>query len=120
MDTSTILSIGFFAALQVAMYLICLAKIREIAGQPLAPLVKLKLMENEENLFDGGLYVGIGGTATALVLQVLGVIEPNLLAAYSSNLFGITCVALVKIRHVRPFKRQLIMEGQAEIQPATR
>lgn len=121
MDTSTILSIGFFAALQVAMYLICLAKIREIAGQPLAPLVKLKLMENEENLFDGGLYVGIGGTATALVLQVLGVIEPNLLAAYSSNLFGITCVALVKIRHVRPFKRQLIMAGQAEIpQPATR
>ena len=61
-------------------------------------------MENEENLFDGGLYVGIGGTATALVLQVLGVIEPNLLAAYSSNLFGITCVALVKIRHVRPYK----------------
>ena len=36
-------------------------------------------------------------------------------AAYSSNLFGITCVALVKIRHVRPFKRQLILEGQAAI-----
>ncbi len=119
MDTSTIISIGFFAALQVAMYLICLAKIRDVAGQPLPPLVKLRLMENEENLFDGGLYVGIGGTATALVLQVLGVIEPNLLAAYSSNLFGITCVALVKIRHVRPFKRQLIMDGQAEVQPVT-
>ena len=28
------------------------------------------------------------GTAAALVLQVLGVIPPNLLAAYSSNLFG--------------------------------
>jgi hypothetical protein len=69
-------------------------------------------MENEENLFDGGLYVGIGGTATALVLQVLGVIEPNLLAAYSSNLFGITCVAIVKIRHVRPYKRQLILDSQ--------
>jgi hypothetical protein len=69
-------------------------------------------MENEENLFDAGLYVGIGGTATALVLQVLGIIEPNLLAAYSSNLFGITCVALVKIRSVRPYKRQLILEGQ--------
>jgi len=120
MDTSTIISIGFFAALQIAMYLICLAKIRDIAAQPLPPLVKLRLMENEENLFDGGLYVGIGGTATALVLQVLGVIEPNLLAAYSSNLFGITCVALVKIRHVRPFKRQLIMDGQADIQPTAR
>ncbi|HEY0945213.1 MAG TPA: hypothetical protein VGD81_08085 [Opitutaceae bacterium] len=113
MDTSTLLSIGVFAALQVGMYLLCLVKIGEIARQPVPPLVKLRLAENEENLFDGGLYIGIGGTATALVLQVLGVIEPNLLAAYSSNLFGITCVALVKIRHVRPFKRRLILESQA-------
>jgi hypothetical protein len=114
MSTSTLLSIGFFAALQVAMYFVCLVKIREIARQPLPPLVKLRLMENEENLFDVGLYIGIGGTATALVLQVLRVIEPDLLAAYASNLFGITCVALVKIRHVRPYKRELIIESQAE------
>ena len=114
MDSSTLISIGLFASLQVAMYFICLVKIREIAGQDLPPLVRLKLIENEENLFDGGLYLGIGGTATALVLQVLGVIEPNLLAAYSSNLFGITCVALVKIRHVRPFKRSLILETDSE------
>ena len=113
MDSSTLISIGFFAALQVAMYFTCLLKIREVARSSLPPLTKLRLMENEENLFDGGLYVGIGGTATALVLQVLGVIEPNLLAAYSSNLFGITCVALVKIRHVRPYKRTLILESQA-------
>jgi hypothetical protein len=114
MPTSTLISIGFFAALQVAMYFVCLLKIREVARQPLPPLVKLRLMENEENLFDGGLYLGIAGTATALVLQVLRVIEPDLLAAYASNLFGITCVALVKIRHVRPFKRELIIEAQAE------
>jgi hypothetical protein len=113
MDSSTLISIGFFACLQIAMYVICLRKIGEVARSGLPPLTKLRLMENEENLFDGGLYVGIGGTATALVLQVLGVIEPNLLAAYSSNLFGITCVALVKIRHVRPFKRSLILESQA-------
>ena len=113
MDASTLISIGVFAALQVAMYFTCLLKIREVARSELPALVKLRLMENEENLFDGGLYVGIGGTATALVLQVLGIIEPNLLAAYSSNLFGITCVALVKIRHVRPFKRQLILDSQA-------
>ena len=111
-DASTLLSIGFFAALQITMYFICLMKIRDVARQGVPALVKLRLMENEENLFDGGLYVGIGGTATALVLQVLGVIEPNLLAAYSSNLFGIVCVALVKIRHVRPYKRQLILESQ--------
>ncbi len=114
MDSSTLISIGFFACLQIAMYVICLRKIAEVARSPLPPLTKLRLMENEENLFDGGLYVGIGGTATALVLQVLGVIEPNLLAAYSSNLFGITCVALVKIRSVRPYKRQLILESQVQ------
>ena len=114
MDTSTLLSIGLFASLQVAMYLICLMKIREVARQPVPPLVKLRLMENEENLFDGGLYVGIAGTATALVLQVMHVIQPNLLAAYASNLFGIICVALVKIRHVRACKRELILEAQAE------
>ena len=113
MDNSTLLSIGFFAALQVGMYIVCLLKIREISRQPVSPLVKLRLMENEENLFDGGLYIGIGGTATALVLQVLGLIQSNLLAAYSSNLFGIVCVALIKIRHVRPYKRLLILEGQA-------
>lgn len=113
MDSSTLISIAVFAALQVAMYFTCLLKIREIARSPVPPLVKLRLMENEENLFDGGLYVGIAGTASALVLQVLGIIEPNLLAAYSSNLFGITCVALVKIRSVRPYKRQLILDSQA-------
>jgi hypothetical protein len=114
MDTSTLLSIAFFAALQIGMYLFCLAKIREISRQDMPALIKLRLMENEENLFDGGLYIGIAGTATALVLQVLGVIQPNLLAAYSSNLFGICCVALIKIRHVRPYKRTLILAGQAE------
>ncbi len=112
MDLSTILSIVVFAALQVAMYVTCLLKISEIDRQALPALTKLRLMENEENLFDGGLYIGIAGTATALVLQVLGVIEANLLAAYSSNLFGIICVALVKIRHVRPYKHKLILEGQ--------
>ncbi len=114
MHTSTLISIGCFAALQVAMYFICLVKIRDVARQPVSPLVRLRLMENEENLFDGGLYLGIAGTATALVLQVLRVIEPDLLAAYASNLFGITCVALVKIRHVRSYKRELIIEAQAE------
>jgi len=112
MDITTILSIVVFAAIQVGMYVICLLKISEIARQEVSSATKLKLMDNEENLFDGGLYIGIAGTATALVLQVLGLIEANLLAAYSSNLFGIVCVALVKIRHVRPYKRQLIVEIQ--------
>ena len=113
MDISTILTITIFAAIQLGVYVICLLKIAEVAKQPLPAPTKLKLMENEENLFDGGLYIGIAGTATALVLQVLHLIDANLLAAYSSNLFGIVCVALVKIRHVRPYKRQLILEIQS-------
>ena len=115
-DLSTIVTILFFAALQVMVYWICLLKMREIERQAVPSLLKLRLMENEENLFDTGLYVGIAGTATALVLQVLGIIAPNLLAAYSSNLFGITCVAMVKIRHVRPYKKKLILESQ-NVQP---
>jgi hypothetical protein len=112
MNASTLISIAVFALLQVMMYFICLQKINQISQEQLPPLLKLRLMENEENLFDSGLYVGMMGTAAALCLQVLGVIEPNLLAAYSSNLFGIVCVALVKIRHVRGFKRRLIMEHE--------
>ena len=119
MDTSTILSIIVFAAIQVGMYIICLLKISEISRQTLPAATRLRLLENEENLFDGGLYIGIAGTATALVLQVLHLIDANLLAAYSSNLFGIVCVALVKIRHVRPCKRQLILEIQ-QTQPMAR
>lgn len=118
MDLHSLLAIALFGALQIAMYMVCLAKIRSIDARPVSPLVKLRLMENEENLFDGGLYLGIGGTATALVLQVLGLVEPNLLAAYSSNLLGITCVALVKIRHVRPYKTTLILAAQDAITAA--
>ncbi|MFM8471191.1 MAG: hypothetical protein ACKODH_14730, partial [Limisphaerales bacterium] len=114
MDLSTILSIVLFAALQVAVYAICLMKIREIEMSTASPQLKMRLMENEENLFDSGLYVGIAGTATALVLQVLQVIEANLLAAYASNLFGIVTVAFVKIHHVRAAKRRLIVECQEE------
>ncbi|HVS50986.1 MAG TPA: hypothetical protein VHD62_01430 [Opitutaceae bacterium] len=114
MEASHLITIAVFAALQIAVYFVCLLKIRDIARQPLAPLVKLRLMENEENLFDLGLYVGIAGTAVAMVLIALGITKANLIAAFSSNLFGITCVALVKIRHVRPYKRQLILDGQIE------
>ncbi len=109
-DVATVVSITFFFMLQALVYLVCLLKLKEIESKPVPSLLKLRLAENEENLFDSGLYVGIAGTSAALVLQVLGIIEANLLAAYSSNLFGILCVAFVKIRHVRPFKQRLILE----------
>jgi len=114
MNVSTIVSIAVFAALQVGIYFICLRKLDQIQRESLPPLLKLRLVENEDNLFDSGLYIGMMGTAAALVLQVLGVIEHNLLAAYASNLFGLVCVALVKIRHVRGFKRRLILEVETQ------
>jgi len=115
MNTSTVVSIAVFALLQVGIYFVCLRKLAEIRSQALAPLLKLRLVENEDNLFDSGLYVGMMGTATALVLQVLGVIDHNLLAAYASNLFGLVCVALIKIRHVRGFKNALIIEAETAL-----
>lgn len=111
METSNVISIALFAALQVGVYLLCLAKIREIARRNVSPAVKLQLLKNDENLFDLGLYVGIGGTAAAMVLITLGLTNANLIAAFSSNLFGITCVALVKIVHVRTFQNQLTLEA---------
>lgn len=115
METATLLSIAFFFLLQALVFLICMLKVREIEKRDLDPLVKLKLMENEENLFDSGLYVGIAGTCISLVMQVIGIVEANLLAAYSSNLFGILCVAIVKIRLVRPYKTRLIMASEEQI-----
>lgn len=115
MEPATLLSIAFFFLLQALVFLICMLKVREIEKREIAPLVKLKLMENEENLFDSGLYVGIAGTCISLVMQVIGIVEGNLLAAYSSNLFGILCVAIVKIRLVRPYKTRLIMAGEEQI-----
>lgn len=115
MEPATLLSIAFFFLLQVLVFLICMLKVREIERRDLDSLVKLRLMENEENLFDSGLYVGIAGTCISLVMQVIGIVEANLLAAYSSNLFGILCVAIVKIRLVRPYKTKLIMASEQQI-----
>ena len=109
MEPTNVITLVIFLTIQIAVYRICVRRIRQIETGPGDPALKLKLLENEDNLFDSGLYVGIGGTAIALVLQVLGVIQPSLLAAYSSNLFGITCVAVIKIFHVRACKQRLLL-----------
>jgi len=115
MEPATLLSVSFFFMLQILVFMICLLKVRQVDRGDYDNLIKLKLMENEENLFDSGLYVGIAGTCISLVLQVLGLIEANLIAAYSSNLFGILGVAIVKIQLVRPFKSKLILASQEEL-----
>lgn len=114
MEPTTLVTLVVFGVLQMAVYVICVRKIGEICRLPEPASVRLRLLENEENLFDSGLYVGIGGTALALAMQVLQLVEANLLAAYSSNLMGIICVAAVKIGHVRQARRMLILEGRRE------
>lgn len=113
MDQLTILSLALFFLIQAVIYVLCLLKIAEIRRQPVASSVKLRLLENEENLFDAGLYVGLGGTVASLVILVFGIIKPSLMAAYSSTLFGILFVAVLKICHLRPYRRQLILETEA-------
>ncbi len=113
-DNVTLLILALFFVIQFVIYLICLIKLREVSRQKASADLKLKLLENEENLFDFGLYVGLGGTVSALVLVVLGIIEASLMAAYASTLFGILFVALIKIVHVRPFRRSLILAANRE------
>ena len=102
-----------FAAIQLIVYLTCKAKVNEIRHGTGAPLLKLRLLENEDNLFDMGLYMGIAGTALTLAIKMLAPqFGINLSVAYASNIFGILCVALVKIHHVRGARQQLIMEAE--------
>ena len=71
----TLLVLVLFFVLQLVIYSFCLIKLREVAKQQLSAEMKLKLLENEENLFDFGLYVGLGGTVLSLILVAVGVVE---------------------------------------------
>jgi hypothetical protein len=109
-DQHTLLAIVTFLVLQVIIYTLCLVKLAEIRKQPVPGEMKLKLLDNEDLLFDAGLYCGLFGTAASLMLLTLGAIKPSLVSAYSSTLFGILFVAVLKIGHVRPLKRRLLLE----------
>ena len=72
------------------------------------------MLENEENLFDLGLYIGLAGTVFSLILLTVGIVTASLMAAYASTLFGILFTALIKIMHVRRYKRTLLIAAAAE------
>ena len=74
--------------------------------------MKLRLLENEEHLFDAGLYLGFAGTIISLILVSLNFIQPSLMAAYSSTSFGIIFVSVFKIFHLRPARRKLLLEAE--------
>lgn len=107
----TLLILALFFILQLVIYSFCLIKIREIQAKELSSATKLKLLDNEEHLFDFGLYVGLGGTVLSLICLAMGIVESSLMAAYASTLFGILFTALLKVQHLRPFRGRLLLEA---------
>jgi hypothetical protein len=113
MDTNSLFTLALFFVLQALIYSACLAKLKEIQRQNVPARVRLKLLENEEHLFDGGLYLGFAGTIVCLILA-MGVIQQSLMAAYSSTSFGILFVFIFKVFNLRPVRRRLLMQAEAE------
>jgi len=118
MNQLSLLTLLLFFVLQALIYVACLVKLAEIRRQNVAPRIKLRLLENEDHLFDAGLYLGFVGTIISLILVSLGVIKPSLMAAYSSTSFGIIFVSIFKIFHLRPERRKLLMESESAIDEA--
>ncbi len=105
---------GVFLLVQIVIFMICLSRVSQIKNEELKSGLKLGLLDNEENLFDLGLYVGLGGTVLSLILLlVLDVKQDALIGAYTSTLFGILFVAALKIVVVRPYRNHLLVK-QAE------
>ena len=114
MNPIILLTLLVFFVLQALIYLACLLKLAEIRRQQVPPRMKLKLLENEDHLFDAGLYLGFVGTILSLIIASLHFVQFSLMAAYSSTSFGIIFVVIFKIFHLRPARRKLLLEAEAE------
>ena len=113
MNPQSLLTLLLFFVLQALIYTACLVKLAEIRRQGVPPRIKLRLLENEDHLFDAGLYLGFVGTIISLILVSMGVIKFSLMAAYSSTSFGIIFVCVFKIFNLRPARRKLLLEAEA-------
>ena len=113
MNQLSLISLIIFFFIQAAIYIWCLTKLAEIRRQPIAARMKLKLIENEDLLFDAGLYVGFVGSVLSLILMSIGVGKISMMA-YASTSFGIIFVSVLKIFHVRPMRRKLIFESETQ------
>lgn len=114
MNQTVLLTMLLFFVLQALLYVASLVKLAEINRQQVPARMKLKLLENEDHLFDAGLYLGFLGTIISLILVSLGVFkQPSLMAAYSSTSFGILFVVLFKVVHLRSARRKLLLEAEA-------
>ncbi|HXI68733.1 MAG TPA: hypothetical protein VNN22_00070 [Verrucomicrobiae bacterium] len=120
MNPIILLTLLVFFVLQFLIYISCLVKLAEIRRQNIPPGMKLKLLENEDHLFDAGLYLGFFGTIVSLIVASLGLVKFSLMAAYSSTSFGIIFVVIFKIFHLRPARRKLLLEAEAQNPPGER
>ena len=112
MNQLSLLTLLLFFVLQALIYTACLFRLAEVRRQNLPPRIKLKLLDNEDHLFDAGLYLGFVGTIISLILVSMGVIKPSLMAAYSSTSFGIIFCSIFKIFHLRPVRRKLLLQAE--------
>jgi len=115
MNQLSLLTMLLFFVLQALLYVASLVKLAEVRRQHVPARMKLKLLDNEDHLFDAGLYLGFLGTIISLILVSLGVFkQPSLMAAYSSTCFGILFVVMFKILNLRPARRQLLLKAESE------
>jgi hypothetical protein len=114
MNPTILLTLLVFFVLQLLIYISCLVKLAEIGRQRVPPRMKLRLLENEDHLFDAGLYLGFVGTIISLIVASMGLIKFSLMAAYSSTSFGIIFVVIFKIFHLRPARRKLLLAAEAQ------
>jgi hypothetical protein len=114
MNNMILLTLLLFFVLQGLIYVACLVKLAEIRRQSVPPRMKLKLLENEDHLFDAGLYLGFVGTIISLILVSMGIVKFSLMAAYSSTSFGVVFVCVFKIFHLRPARRRLLLESEGK------
>lgn len=112
MNQLSLLTLLLFLVLQSLLYVASLVKLAEVRRQNAPARIKLRLLDNEDHLFDAGLYLGFAGTIISLILVSLGVIKPSLMAAYSSTSFGVIFVSIFKIFNLRPLRRQLLLESE--------
>jgi len=112
MNATALIPLVIFFVLQALIYIWCLSKLAEIKREAVEPRIKLRLLDNEEHLFDAGLYLGFGGTVVSLIMVSMGIITQGIMSAYGSTSFGIIFVTILKIFHIRPYRRQLIYQSE--------
>jgi hypothetical protein len=100
-----------FLILQVIVLILSCLSIQKNKKNTSRPEVRLRLLENDEHLYDLGLYIGLGGTVCSLIFILLGQNQQGMMAAYTSTLFGILEVALFKVLILRPYRHQLILQS---------